>query len=96
MLKENDYQVGSGANFICAKIGPVKCNVLAAGDDSGQITLWKMTEVKPRKTFNCGTSVVNTLIFNDKVEKIFSGDSSGMSLCWDISKGQNVREYPGH
>jgi WD40 repeat protein len=55
-----------------------------------------MTEVKPRKTFNCGTSVVNTLIFNDKVEKIFSGDSSGMALCWDISKGQNVREYPGH
>ena len=49
LLKENDYQVGSGANFICAKMGPVKCNVLAAGDDGGNITLWKMTEVKPRK-----------------------------------------------
>jgi hypothetical protein len=44
---ENDYQVGSGANFTCAKLGH-NGNVLAGADDSNLVTLWRVTNNKPK------------------------------------------------
>ena len=55
-----------------------------------------MTEVKPRKTFSNGTAVINTLIFNDKINKLYSGDSSGVASCWDLDKGQQIKIFQGH
>jgi WD40 repeat protein len=94
LIKENDYQIGSGANFTCAKIGPVKCNVLAAGDDQSNITVWKLTEVKPRKIFTPeNKSTIHSLIFNESVSKLYSGNMQGSAHTWDIEQGSLVRNF---
>ena len=76
LIKENDYLVGSGANFTCAKISPNRCNVIAAGDDQNNIIVWKLTETNPRKRM-AGKSEVSSMIFSETISKLFTGTVSG-------------------
>jgi len=95
LIKENDYLVGSGANFTCAKISPNRCNVLAAGDDQNNIIIWKLTETNPRKRMT-GKSPASTMIFSDSIQKLFTGTMSGMAHSWDIEKSTEIRSFRGH
>lgn len=95
LIKENDYLVGSGANFTCAKISPNRCNVLAAGDDQNNIIIWKLTETKPRKQMT-GRSEVSSMIFSDTISKLFTGTVSGQAQSWDIEQSTEIRSFRGH
>ena len=95
LTKENDYLVGSGANFTCAKISPNRCNVLAAGDDQNNIIVWKLTETTPRKRM-LGKSPASTMIFSESIQKLFTGTQSGMAVSWDIEKSAEIRTFRGH
>jgi hypothetical protein len=44
---ENEYQVGSGANFTCSTFGH-DCTVLAGADDTNRLICWKLTNTKPK------------------------------------------------
>ena len=72
MIKENDYLVGSGANFTCAKFSPNRCNVLAAGDDQNNIIIWKLTETNPRKKMT-GNTEASSMIFSESISKLYVG-----------------------
>ena len=76
LIKESDYLVGSGANFTCAKFSPVRCNILAAGDDQNNIIIWKLTETTPRKTMQ-GKAAASSMIFSESISKLYTGLVSG-------------------
>ena len=96
LLKENDYQVGSGTNLTCAKISPKKCNVLAAGDDQCNIILWKLTSTKPKKYLSGGKSEVHSMIFNDDATTLFTGTASGAAHVWDMEANLQKSVFKGH
>ena len=85
LIKENDYLVGSGANFTCAKFCPNRCNVLAAGDDQNNLIIWKLTETNPRKKME-GRAAASSLIFSETISKLYSGVVTGSIHCWDIER----------
>ena len=52
--------------------------------------------MKPRKTFSCGSDEISSLIFNEKIVKIYSGTATGQAHIWDIDKGSLIKGFTGH
>ena len=96
LLKENDYQVGSGTNLTCAKISPKKCNVLAAGDDQNNIILWKLTTTKPKKYLTGAKSETYSMIFNEDATTLFTGTVGGTAHVWDMEASVQKSLFKGH
>jgi hypothetical protein len=46
---ESDYQIGSGAQFTCAKFSN-DGHYLGGADDSNNVVLWKVTNNRPKMT----------------------------------------------
>lgn len=84
LLKENDYQIGSGVNFTCAKFGTSSCSILAAGDDSKNITLWRLTNTKPKLTLSGLQSQPVVLEISESAVQLYAGTSGGTVHVWDL------------
>ena len=96
LLKENDYQVGSGAEFTCAKISPKSCMVLAACDDQCNIILWKLTNTKPKLILEGQTSYACSMLFNQEATRLFTGTVGGTAHVWDMQQSSQVSMFRGH
>lgn len=48
VMKQNDYQVQSGAKITCAKFGGSNFQLIAAGDDQKNVYLWKLSKNLPK------------------------------------------------
>jgi len=84
--KENDYQVGTGAEFTCAKISPKGCMILAAGDDQNKIILWKLTNTKPKLILEGHPTHSCCMLFNQEATKLFTGTVGGTAHVWDMQQ----------
>ena len=96
LLKENDYQVGSGAEFTCAKFGTPSCSVLAAGDDLNNVMLWRLTNTKPKMTLTGQTTSSSVMEFNESASRLFTGTKGGTVHVWDLQQACEVVKLKGH
>ena len=87
--------VPTGANITCSKFCPNKASVLAAGDDTGVITIWKTQKTEPKMSLAC-EQAIQTLLINEAITHIFSGTVTGKAYVWDLETGQATRNFTGH
>jgi hypothetical protein len=85
LTKESDYQVESGTNILCSKLGGKGCNILATGDDQNNVILWRLTIPKPKFTFGGLKSNPTVLTFNESATKLFAGTVGGTVHSWDLA-----------
>jgi WD40 repeat protein len=81
---ENDYQLGSGENFTCAKFGGSFCSILAGGDDQNGVWLWRVTNTKPKITLRGQKSYTTVMQFQKDAKRLFSGTLGGTVHVWDL------------
>jgi len=96
LQKENDYQVGSGANFTCAKFGTSSCSILAAGDDLNNMILWRLTNTKPKMTLIGQASPASVIEFSSSATRLFTGTVGGIVHVWDLQTAAEVVKLKGH
>jgi WD40 repeat protein len=89
MQWENDYQVGSGAKFTCAKFTN-DCHYLSGGDDQSNLVLWKVTNNKPKFTLSGQKTHSTALHFSADTKRLFSGTHGGTVYVWDLTTQQEV------
>ena len=93
---EGDYQVGSGANFTCAKIAPKSCNLFATGDDQNNLIFWRLQTRKPKLTLTGQKTPANCLSFSNDLKKFYSGTQGGTVHVWDLDNQSEVVKLQGH
>jgi WD40 repeat protein len=59
--------------------------VLAAGDDQNKITLWKLTNTKPRIILEGHQTNPCSMLFNQDATKLFTGTVGGTAHVWDMT-----------
>lgn len=93
---ENDYQIGSGANFTCAKFGTAGGSILAGGDDQNTVLLWRVTNNKPKVTLVGQQSHSTVMQFSNDAKRLFSGTLGGTVHVWDLETSTDQTRLKGH
>jgi WD40 repeat protein len=96
LLWENDYQVGSGASFTCAKFGQSGGSILAGASDQNDVLLWRVTNNKPKLTLQGQKSHSTVLQFSNDSKKLFSGTQGGTVHVWDLETSVDLVKLQGH
>ena len=70
--------------------------ILAAGDSSGEIRLWRVSDNQPLNTFQGHTNWVTTLDFSPDDKLLASGSSDNKIKLWDVETGQCLTTLEEH
>ena len=71
-------------------------DLLATGDDSGEVRLWQATDGKPVMTLNGHTSWVNSLSFSPDGQTLASGSNDLTIRLWNISTSECLNVWQAH
>ena len=70
--------------------------ILAAGDSSGEIRSWRVSDNQPLNTFRGHTNWVTALDFSPNNTLLASGSSDSNVKLWDIETGQCLKTLAEH
>jgi WD40 repeat protein len=72
----------------------VGCNVVAAGDETGIVSVWKGED--KRRTLNGHTAPVGELAFSREGHLLASGDAKGNIVVWNWDTGARLAIFDAH